>query len=96
MLPAADRVKYHIDKKGQNYIDKEALTKWMEEAAVASQIGHDYIPFVKEAKGEDSVLSIFVKNLQLNLSVLNLCRRIVIILLKLCRKEVCKGRREEG
>lgn len=55
LLPAADRVKYHIDKKGQNYIDKEALTKWMEEAAVASQIGHDYIPFVKEAKGKKFV-----------------------------------------
>jgi len=55
LLPAADRVKYHIDKKGQNYIDKEALTKWMEEAAVASQIGQDYIPFNKETKGKKFV-----------------------------------------
>lgn len=55
LLPAADRVKYHIDKKGQNHIDKAALSKWMEEAAVASQIGTDYIPFVKEAKGKKFV-----------------------------------------
>ena len=53
LLPAADRVKYHIDKKGQNFIDKDALSKWMEEAAVASQIGQDYIPFAKETKGEN-------------------------------------------
>ena len=58
LLPAADRVKYHIDKKGQNYIDKEALTKWMEEAAVASQIGQDYIPFNKETKGMVSIESL--------------------------------------
>lgn len=56
LLPAADRVKYHIDKKGQNSIDKEALTKWMEEAAIASQIGQDYIPYVKEAKGKGMLL----------------------------------------
>ena len=56
-------MKYHIDKKGQNYIDKEALTKWMEEAAVASQIGHDYIPFVKETKGENLILCRNFKNL---------------------------------
>lgn len=55
LLPAADRVKYHIDKKGQNFIDKEALSKWMEEAAVASQIGQDYIPFAKETKGKKFV-----------------------------------------
>lgn len=50
LLPAADRIKYHVDKEGQKVIDKDALSKWMEEAAMASQIGNDYIPFVKETK----------------------------------------------
>ena len=49
-MPAADRIKYHVDKEGQKVIDKDALSKWMEEAAMASQIGNDYIPFVKETK----------------------------------------------
>ena len=39
-----------MDKEGQKVIDKDALSKWMEEAAMASQIGNDYIPFVKETK----------------------------------------------
>jgi len=56
LLPAADRIKYHVDKEGQKVIDKAALSKWMEEAAMASQIGNDYIPFVKETKGK-----VFVK-----------------------------------
>lgn len=55
LLPAADRVKYHIDKKGQNTIDKAALSKWMEEAAIASQIGQDYVPYVKETRGSKFV-----------------------------------------
>lgn len=55
LLPAADRVKYHIEKKGQSVVDHEGLAKWMEEAAIASQIGKDYIPFVKEDKGKKFV-----------------------------------------
>jgi len=51
LLPACDRVKYHIEKEGQSTVDKAALNKWMEEAAIASQIGRDYIPYTKETRG---------------------------------------------
>ena len=83
-MPAADRVKYHIDKKGQNFIDKEALTKWMEEAAVASQIGQDYIPYTKESKGEDSC------SLRSNSSFMEYA--IVLIYLKLSKCAIPLGR----
>ena len=85
-MPAADRVKYHIDKKGQNFIDKEALTKWMEEAAVASQIGQDYIPYTKESKGEDSF------SLRSNSNSSFMEYAIVLIYLKLSKRAIPLGR----